>query len=333
MNPTQVLLLCGGGSAEHEVSMVSANYLESELSKIASVSVIRVEITKDEGWKDANGQPCRLNLDKTVNVGGTTVAIDYVVPCIHGFPGETGDIQSLLTLSGLPFMGCDASASIVCFNKITSKLWFDAIGIPNTPYIFLTDNNEESVAKAEEAFDLWGAIFVKAACQGSSVGCYKVTDKAAVKQAVEDAFTFSHKVLIEKSVRPRELEIAAYHFNGDVVVTNPGEICAPEDTFYTYEEKYSTSSHSLTTVTPDNLTEENIAKMREYAERAFVHLKLKDLSRIDFFLTDEGDVLLNEINTFPGMTPISMFPKLVEHNGHVFADYLESCIKSGIAAN
>ncbi|OEE63002.1 D-alanine--D-alanine ligase A [Enterovibrio norvegicus FF-454] len=330
MNPTQVLLLCGGGSAEHEVSLVSANYLESELTSLPSASVVRVEITKDEGWKDSEGQACRLNLDKTLTVGDKIIAIDYVVPCIHGYPGETGDIQSLLELAGLPYMGCDPSASIVCFNKITSKLWFDAIGIPNTPYVFLTENSADSVLKAEEAFERWGAIFVKAACQGSSVGCFKVSEKESIKDAIEQAFTFSNQVLVEKAVRPRELEIAAYHFNGEVVVTNPGEIRCPEDTFYTYDEKYSTASHSLTTLEPDNLTDEQIAKMREYAKRAFVHLKLKDLSRIDFFLTTDGEVLLNEINTFPGMTPISMFPKLVEHNGHTFSDYLASCIQSGI---
>ncbi|WP_281543957.1 D-alanine--D-alanine ligase [Grimontia sp. SpTr1] len=330
MKPTQVLLLCGGGSAEHEVSMVSANYLESELKKLPSVSVIRVEITKEEGWKDGQGQDCRLNLDKTLKVGDEIINIDYAVPCIHGFPGETGDIQSLFELAGVPYMGCDSSASNVCFNKITSKLWFDAIGIPNTPYVFLTDNNEESIEKAEEAFERWGAIFVKAACQGSSVGCYKVTDKKAVRESVEGAFGYSNQVLVEKAVRPRELEIAAYHYNGEVVVTRPGEIACPEDTFYTYDEKYSAGSHSQTTVEPENLTEDQVEKMREYAEKAFVHLKLKDLSRIDFFLTPEGEVLLNEINTFPGMTPISMFPKLVEHNGHAFSEYLASCIRSGV---
>ncbi|MDD1792216.1 D-alanine--D-alanine ligase [Enterovibrio sp. ZSDZ42] len=331
MNPTQVLLLCGGGSAEHEVSLVSANYLESQLKLLPSVSVVRVEMTKDEGWKGSEGQACRLNLDKTLTMGNDLIAIDYVVPCIHGYPGETGDVQSLLELAGLPYMGCDPSASMVCFNKITSKLWFDAIGIPNTPYVFLTDNNADSITKAEEAFDLWGSIFVKAACQGSSVGCFKVTEKSEIKNVVTEAFTFSNQVLIEKAVRPRELEIAAYHYNGDVMVTTPGEIQCPTDTFYTYDEKYSTTSHSLTTLEPGDLTEEQIAKMREYAEKAFVHLKLKDLSRIDFFLTPEGEVLLNEINTFPGMTPISMFPKLVEHNGHTFSDYLASCIQAGVS--
>lgn len=331
MSPIQVLLLCGGGGGEHDVSLVSAHFMEAELAKVSSVSVTRVEITKEEGWKDKNGRVCRLNLDKTLNVGDEIISLDYVIPCIHGFPGETGDIQSLLELAGLPYMGCDPSASMICFNKITSKLWFDAIGIPNTPYVFLTEFNDESVMKAENAFDRWGAIFVKAACQGSSVGCYNVIEKSGIKEAIKKAFIYSNQVLVEQALSPRELEIAVYQYNDELIVTHPGEVSCPEGSFYSYDEKYSESSHSHTTLEAKNLTDEQIEKMREYAYNAFIHLKLKDLSRIDFFITPEGEVLLNEINTFPGMTPISMFPKLLEHRGHVFSDYLANCIKNGLA--
>ncbi|MFD2178191.1 D-alanine--D-alanine ligase [Veronia pacifica] len=329
MNKIEVLLLCGGGSAEHDVSLVSANYLESVLVTIPSLNVTRVEMTK-EGWRGQDGAPCRLDLDKVLTIGDRKVTLDYVVPCIHGFPGETGDIQSLLELSGLPYMGCDSSASNVCFNKITSKLWFDALDINNTPYIFLTEKTDTAYSQAEAAFDKWGSLFIKAACQGSSVGCYKVTSKIDVRRAVNDAFDYSDQVLVEQAIRPRELEIAAYQYEDEVVISTPGEICCPEDTFYTYEEKYSSDSHSQTTLEPTDLKDEQIEQMREMARKAFVHLKLKDLSRIDFFLTPNGEVLLNEINTFPGMTPISMFPKLVEHNGHRFADYLESCVNRGV---
>ncbi|RXJ74584.1 D-alanine--D-alanine ligase [Veronia nyctiphanis] len=331
MKKIEVLLLCGGGSAEHEVSLVSANYLESVLSTIPSLNVTRVEITS-VGWRSESHAACRLDLDKVLTVGDRKVTLDYVVPCIHGFPGETGEIQSLFELAGLPYMGCDSAASNICFNKITSKLWFDAIGIENTPYIFLSEQSEQAYRDGEAAFDKWGTLFVKAACQGSSVGCYKVNDKSAVRTAIDNAFEYSEQVLIEQAVKPRELEVAAYQYGDEIIVTNPGEICCPSDTFYTYDEKYSSDSHSETTLDPRNLTEEQTSQMREMARKAFIHLKLKDLSRIDFFLTPNGKVLLNEINTFPGMTPISMFPKLVEHNGHSFADYLASCIDRGLNA-
>lgn len=333
MSPTNVLLLCGGGGKEHDVSLVSANYLKTELSKIQSISVVFVEIDKNGCWIDSHGQLCHLHLDRTLTIGNEKLVIDYAIPCIHGFPGETGDIQSLFELAQLPYMGCSPAANMICFNKITSKLWFDALDIPNTPYIFLTQYNHLEIKKAQDALMLWGNVFVKAACQGSSVGCYKVSSQNELKEAIEKAFSFSDQVLIEQAICPRELEIAAYHYDNSIIITNPGEVYCPEDSFYSYEEKYSAQSHSQTSVEPSDLTAEQIRLMKEYALKVFVQLKLKDLSRIDFFLTAEGNILLNEINTFPGMTPISMFPQLLKHNGHNFARYLELCIKQGISKN
>lgn len=330
MAAINVLLLSGGGSAEHDVSLVSAKFLSQQLSELPDISLYQVEITKNNEWRDKNGQLCRFNLDKTLTIGNDSIQLDYAIPCIHGFPGETGDIQSLFELANLPYMGCSSAASILCFNKISSKLWFDALGIPNTPYVFLTENNAQSMAQAEQAFDNWGALFVKAACQGSSVGCYKVTDKQQLAGAVQQAFSYSEQVLVEKAVRPRELEIAAYHYDGEIVITEPGEILCADETFYSFDEKYSADSQASTTLTPTNLSAQQIALMQAYAKKAFVHMQLKDLSRIDFFLTDENEILLNEINTFPGMTPISMFPKLLQHHGHQVPAYLLSCIKQAL---
>jgi D-alanine-D-alanine ligase len=330
MASVQVLLLCGGGGEEHAVSLVSADFLASQLADLPNIDVIRVEIEKTNEWRDEKGRLCRLNLDKSLVCGDDKRVIDYVIPCLHGFPGETGDIQSLLTLANLPYLGCGAEASNLCFNKISSKLWFDALAIPNTPYLFLSDNESESIEKVEKAFDLWGEIFVKAASQGSSVGCYKITDKKEIAGTLVKAFDYSEQVLVEKAVKPRELEIAAYRYQGALIISPPGEIYCPEDTFYTFDEKYSQSSHSQTTLSPEGLTAAQIEKMQVYARKAFEQMKLKDLSRIDFFLTQDGEVFLNEINTFPGMTPISMFPKLLAHNGHVFSEFLLACINEGI---
>ncbi|HIF9196160.1 TPA: D-alanine--D-alanine ligase [Photobacterium damselae] len=327
MSTIHVLLLCGGGSSEHEVSLVSANYIEEQLKHIDGVNYTRVEMKK-EGWFNANNALCQLNLDRTLQTGDTKQIINYVIPCVHGFPGETGDLQSFLDMAGLPYLGCGAEASRNCFNKITTKLWFDALDIPNTPYVFLSENNEDAHTKASEAFDKWGKVFVKAASQGSSVGCYSVTDKASLATAVNDAFGYSDQVLIEKSIKPRELEIAAYQYGDELIITKPGEVSCPDDKFYSYEEKYSSDSHSTTAVEATNLSEEQVEALRECARKAFVHMKLKDLSRIDFFLSEDNEILLNEINTFPGMTPISMFPKMLENHGHSFTKFIEQAIKS-----
>ncbi|EHH1094145.1 D-alanine--D-alanine ligase [Vibrio parahaemolyticus] len=323
-----ILLLCGGSSSEHEISLLSANFVEQQLNLIQNVKVTRVEI-KNEGWVTDQGELVYLDLNtKQLCSNESNQTIDFIVPCIHGFPGETGDIQSLFEIAGIPYLGCGPEASSNSFNKITSKLWYDALDIPNTPYLFLTRNDEHAHRQAEQAFEKWGKVFVKAARQGSSVGCYSVTEKQAIAKAVNDAFGYSDQVLVEKAVKPRELEVAAYEMNGELHITKPGEVIAPDGAFYSYDEKYSSSSHSLTEVEAKNLTQEQIDKIRHASETVFKQMNLRHLSRIDFFLTEDNEIYLNEVNTFPGMTPISMFPKMLQNNGHKFHEFLEDCINS-----
>ncbi|WPD17040.1 D-alanine--D-alanine ligase [Vibrio parahaemolyticus] len=323
-----ILLLCGGGSSEHEISLLSANFVEQQLNLIQNVKVTRVEI-KNEGWVTDQGELVYLDLNtKQLCSNESNQTIDFIVPCIHGFPGETGDIQSLFEIAGIPYLGCGPEASSNSFNKITSKLWYDALDIPNTPYLFLTRNDEHAHRQAEQAFEKWGKVFVKAARQGSSVGCYSVTKKQAIAKAVNDAFGYSDQVLVEKAVKPRELEVAAYEMNGELHITKPGEVIAPDGAFYSYDEKYSSSSHSLTEVEAKSLTQEQIDKIRHASETVFKQMNLRHLSRIDFFLTEDNEIYLNEVNTFPGMTPISMFPKMLQNNGHKFHEFLEDCINS-----
>lgn len=330
MTNTTILLLCGGGSAEHEVSLISANFLQQQLKLTPEFSVVRVTMEKD-GWYTNEGKLVYLDTNSgTLNTEQESIKLDFVVPCIHGYPGETGDIQSMLELSGIPYLGCGPEASTNSFNKITSKLWYDALGIPNTPYIFLSENNQQSFESSTQALEKWGTVFVKAARQGSSVGCYKVSEQAQLQKALDDAFSYSDQVLVEQAVKPRELEVAAYQLNGELFITKPGEIKAPEDAFYTYEEKYSEASHSTTDVEATNLTEEQQETIRTSSEKVFTQMRLRHLSRIDFFLTPDGKIYLNEVNTFPGMTPISMFPKMLEHNGHKFSEFLADCVRNSL---
>ena len=323
-----ILLLCGGCSSEHEISLLSANFVEQQLNLIENVKVTRVEI-KNEGWVTNQNELVYLDLNtKQLCSDTSSLAVDFIVPCIHGFPGETGDIQSMFEIAGIPYLGCGPEASSNSFNKITSKLWYDAIGIPNTPYLFLTRNDEYAHKQAQQAFDKWEKVFVKAARQGSSVGCYSVTEKSELRQAVNDAFGFSEQVLIEKSVKPRELEVAAYEVGGQLYITKPGEVIAPDGAFYSYDEKYSSASHSLTEVEAKNLTEEQVDAILEASQTVFKQMNLRHLSRIDFFLTEDNEIYLNEVNTFPGMTPISMFPKMLQNNGHQFHEFLADCINT-----
>jgi D-alanine-D-alanine ligase len=328
----QILLMCGGDGSEHDISLTSADYLEKRLGEISEISVTRVTLHKDR-WELADGRRCFLNNHRELVSDHETVAvIDYVVPCIHGFPGETGDIQSYLELIGIPYLGCPSEGSKLCFNKVSTKLWLSSLDIPNTPYVFLSENTQAAHAQAFQAMRKWGSVFVKAASQGSSVGCYKVTDLGKLSDAINDAFNYSQQVLVEKAEQPRELEVAVYEYDGKLIATNPGEILTNTETFYSFDEKYSSSSKTSTAVEAGSLTDEQKEQIRSYALKAFSHLKLKDLSRIDFFLTKDGRILLNEINTFPGMTPISMFPKMLENHGENMRDYLRDRILGALAS-
>lgn len=325
MKKFNILLLAGGESTEHDISLVSSEYLESNLKEIHDFNVIKIIIGKDGIFRDTENVPVEINFKRELVTQNNKIIIDYVVPCIHGFPGETGDIQSWLEMIDLPYLGCGSEASKICFNKITTKLWFDALGIPNTPYLFLNSIND--LSKTEAFMREHKKLFIKAASQGSSVGCYPANNLEELKTGIEKAFGFSNQVVIEILVEPRELEVSAYEYEGQIHTTLPGEIVVPKGKFYSFDEKYAKSSETITDIVAKNVSPEIQNKIREYAKRAFIGLKLRHLSRIDFFLTSEGNIYLNEINTFPGMTPISMFPKMLINNGHSFKDFLESTIK------
>lgn len=325
-----ILLLCGGDGAEHQISLISAKFIESKLNEIEEYNVITVEI-HDKKFITANGSVGFFNKDSEFVVDDNNYFIDCVVPCIHGVPGETGDIQSFLEILNIPYIGCKSEASHNCFNKITTKLYLSALNIPNTPFLIIPRKDEIFKQKALEAFDVWQDVYVKAASQGSSIGCYHVTKKEDLWDSIVEAFMYSDDVIVEKTIKHRELECAAYEMDGNIFITNPGEIIMPDNLFYTFDEKYSKDSGSTTTVEPQNLSEEIKEQIRNYARAAFVGLKLRDLSRIDFFLSDSDEIIINEINTFPGMTPISMFPKLLEHNGHQITDFFKKAIERAIA--
>ena len=315
-----LLLIFGGGSTEHDVSIISANYLRSQINE-SIYRVIEVEINKDFKWIHNKSE---LTLDFSGNLifpDKSQVKVDLVVPCIHGYPGESGDLQSYLEMINIPYFGCSSESNKICFNKIITKLWLDKVGIETTPFITLTDSSEESLAKVKSFFEEYGSLFVKASNQGSSVGCYPLKKIDSIQEVITSAFKLSDFVLVEKELKGRELEVSVFEFKGEIHATNPGEIVCPSK-FYSFDEKYKKSSDTKTFVEANNLTMDQKSTIHEMAISAFKTLKLKDLSRIDFFLTESGHILINEINTMPGMTPISMFPKMMENYGIKFSDYM-----------
>lgn len=329
MTSKTVLLLCGGGGSEHEISLRSVKYYEDCLSTLEGISTIKIEIDKNGQWLDGSGKKYLLDSKKFLRSfeqdGDPGVKIDVAVPCIHGYPGETGDLQSYFEMIKLPYFGCNSETSKMCFNKITTKMWATALGVANTPYIFLASQDDalEQVMSFQKEH---GDLVIKASNQGSSVGCYMVPAGQDPKKEIADAFALSPFVLIEKRMKPRELEVSAYEFQGKIHISYPGEIITPSS-FYSYDEKYSSASKSLTHVRAPNLTEDIVRTIQDFALKLYKGLKIRHLSRIDFFL-ENGQVYLNEINTFPGSTSISMFPKMLEAGGHRFRDYLEEHIRN-----
>ena len=310
-----ILLLCGGDSSEHSVSITSSSFLKSELVHLPNLNVIEI-IIHNGCWKTSNNHDCYLKMDGYLVLDdNSSYKIDYLVPCFHGYPGETGDIQSLCEMINIPYLGCDSESSKLCYNKISTKLWLSELNIPNTPFISIYDQSPDSTNLAINALKKWGELFIKAASQGSSIGCYRVNDLSTLFKAIEKAFKYSNRVIIEQSLKHRELEVAVYEYKNDIIVTNPGEIIFPENSFYTYDEKYNQNSSTLVKVVADYLTDNQLKLLREYSLRVFKGLKLKDLSRIDFFLSYDNKIYVNEINTFPGMTQSSLFPKLLANSG------------------
>lgn len=330
-----ILLISGGDSSEHEISLVSAQYIASQLAKNPEYNVLSC-VLHNFNFNFADGSQGYFTQGPKFVVRNTqgqeqTYTIDCAIPCLHGFPGETGDVQAFLDMHQVPFIGCEKEASINCFNKVTTKLYFTALNIENTPYIFVADQSEASLKKAHDSFASFGHdVYVKAASQGSSIGCYHITDETELDEAIRQALNYSPLVLIEKTIVHRELEVAAYEYEGQLYLTDPGEIIIPQDKFYTFDEKYSKASSSTTTVDCQNLTPVQKDIIKSMARRAFIGLHLRHMSRIDFFLGNDGVVYLNEINTFPGMTPISMFPKLVEHAGLPMNKFLTACVEDAI---
>jgi len=332
MDQKTVLLICGGGGTEHEISLTSSKFLKDQISKIPGLKTYIIEIKADGERVDENGQKVELRKGGYIYHHSTDVTeqLHFAIPCFHGPPGETGEIQSVFEMMKLPYLGCGPEASLLCFNKVSTKLWMDAANIPNTPWTFLTDMDE--MQKAHDFFKSSNGVFVKAASQGSSVGCYKVEKESELEKSITEAFKYSSYVIVEKMVSGRELEVSAYEHKGELHISDPGEIICP-DKFYSYEEKYSNDSKTETVMKAEGLDSNTLQKIKESSRKAFQLFKLRHLSRIDYFLTDDGEVYLNEINTFPGMTPISMFPKMMEADGVEFKSFLEEIISKNARAN
>ena len=318
----KVVVLYGGDSPEHEVSRTSA------LHAVKSIDLSRYEthlvaIDKSGLWyefkRDLSSQD-QSNLDQPLPIEGHQInPIEYlsafnsmkliVFPILHGPNGEDGTIQGLLELFDITYVGSGVLSSALCMDKIKCKELLYAHNIPQTKWVSV---HKSSITNLKEhSIGIDGDLFVKPANMGSSIGISKVTDRKNIKKALLEAAKYDEWIIIEEAITGREIEVAILE-DGEPKASVPGEITPGAD-FYDYEDKYEDGA---TLQIPAPLTDDEILKVQDLARKVFKLLNCRDLARVDFFYEkSENEWLVNEINTMPGFTPISMYPKLWSATG------------------
>ena len=326
---TRLVVLFGGQSAEHDVSCVTAKHVLDAVRRdryeIEAIGISRDGIwsrctsTSDSERLDTAGEPIDpfSLLREAAAVGGV------VLPLLHGPFGEDGTVQGLCELAGIPYVGAGVLASALAMDKIAAKQALSAAGVPQAAWIgFNRDAVTDSTA-AEILERLGNPVFVKPANMGSSVGVRKATTVEEVHEAIHHASEFDEWIVVEEAIAGREIEISVLG-NRAPRTSRPGEIVAGAD-FYTYEDKYVDGLAKL--LIPAPLDSSEIATMSAMAIDAYRALRVEGLARADFFYEPEGrGWLVNELNTMPGFTPISMYPKMWEASGLAYPDLIDELI-------
>jgi len=350
MQKKNVGIIFGGKSTEHEVSLQSAKNIVDAINK-DKFNVTLIGIDKNGIWHLNESTHFLLNSDNpsliSLHQSGRNIAfipgkneeqiiefqektlsqLDVIFPIVHGTLGEDGSLQGLLKMVNLPFVGSQVLSSAMCMDKdITKRLLRDA-GLNITPFIKLAKKNRKNISFEIASSQLGCPLFVKPANQGSSVGVNKVTSPEEFEAALETAFTYDNKILIEQGIDGREIECAVIG-NDEPSASVCGEI-ELENSFYSYDTKYINDKGATVTI-PANIPDEISEKIREISIKAYEVLECTGLARVDVFLTKNGEIFINEINTLPGFTNISMFPKLWEVSGLNYSDLITRLIELAI---
>ena len=353
MKKLSVCVLFGGRSPEHEVSLRSAESVLNNMDP-EKYNIFPVGITKSGNWmlygsrdysKLSTGEweHCPENRQVAIspirgqgllNFEGDCVVrerIDVVFPVLHGENGEDGTIQGLLQLAGIPYVGPHVAASAVAMDKTLTKLVADNAGIPQAAWQLVRrgslDTRLESTLDALEKRFAY-PMFVKPAGTGSSVGVSKAKSRQTLAEALEEASKFDDKVLVEEFICGKEIEVAVMG-NESPVASVCGEIESGVE-FYDYDAKYITDT-SVAYI-PARISEEASEQVRDMAVKVYRAIGCQGLSRVDFFVTDEGKVVFNEINTIPGFTSISMYPKLFGASGIPYGQLIDQLLELALEA-
>ena len=336
MSKVRVAIICGGKSSEHEISCISANGILNAIDR-SKFEPVLIGITKSGKWLllpddtsfiTQNGAlPTVPESGIEVSItsqglfsGGKNLAIEVVFPILHGTYGEDGTIQGLFEMMGLRYVGSGVLASAVSMDKSYAKPIFAAAGLKVAPGTVVTSNNFELPS------NLKFPLFVKPARSGSSRGTTKVKQSSDLNAAVEAALAFDSKVIIEQAVDGKEIECAVLQSEGKTIVSPVGEIViSSKYEFYDFQAKYLDDSMQLVFPELPAGVEERI---QSAALTAFNAAGCEGLARVDFFYSASGDVVINEINTMPGFTPLSVYPKLIEKSGINYQQLITTLIQT-----
>ena len=353
MNKLNIALIFGGKSGEHEVSLVSTASIYKHIDK-DKYNVFTIGITKEGTWMYYEGSEENIKNGNWVNLAnkkvevnlvpsgnkevgiifedGRVEKIDVLFPVLHGPYGEDGTIQGLFEISQIPYVGCGVLASSVGMDKLICKKVFSEIGLPQVNYtdtsrwaFYMDSDKELNDIEAKLSYP----IFVKPANLGSSVGISKATDREELLKGIEEALKYDSRIVLEQGIDAREIEVAVLG-NDEVKASIAGEIKPAKD-FYDYEDKYINGASTYDI--PANISKENMENIRRMAVEAFKGIDGKGLSRVDFFIDrNSGEIFINEINTLPGFTNISMYPKMWEATGLPYTQLIDKLIELAIDA-
>jgi len=341
----KVAVIFGGTNTEHEVSLVSGRAILDNLDK-NKYDVTPIKITKENTWispKELSASYTPVLPDKIVEASRAIDSIDdlmedhsfdVVFPVLHGPYGEDGTVQGLLELMRLPYVGCGVTGSAVCMDKVLQKNVCLSYNIPVAPFFWFTKGEWEEdrvkvLTNLEHKFNGAYPLFVKPVNQGSSVGVSKAHDKDELIAGITTALTRDIKIIVEKGIKNvREIECSVLGVTHKPESSVLGEII-PDQEFYSYESKYLSGQSQA--VIPAKLPQDLTEKIQACARLAFQVLDCYGLARIDFLLDGEtNEFYLNELNTMPGFTPISMYPKLWAASGLTYSDLLDRLIELAI---
>lgn len=347
MAKLKVAVLFGGVSSEHEISLISAYSVLTNLPKDL-YDIMCIGITKKGHWmyypgeyeniKDGTWETnpdCSTAIISTdrvhkgvIVIGDNDVfirKIDVVFPVLHGANGEDGSIQGLCQLAGIPCVGCDMTSSAICMDKSITHIVLDAAGIRTAKYVTVMRSSLGGLDDACERIEgkLSYPIYVKPSSAGSSVGVSRAANREELRDGLKKAFSHGDKVVAEQEIIGKEVECAVLGNGSALIASVPGQITTAEG-FYDYDAKYKSNTSKLDI--PAKISEEEMRELREIAKKAYIACGCGGMARVDFFVTENG-IVLNEINTIPGFTPISMYPKMMENMGITYPALLDRLIQ------